>query len=32
MGSELFLTSLKGNEGLVEEVGRGVPVEDYALA
>lgn len=32
MGSELFLTSLQGNEELVEEVSRGVPVEDYALA
>ncbi len=32
MGSELFLTSLQGNEGLVAEVGRGIPVEDYALA
>ena len=32
MGSELFLTSLQGNEDLVEEVSKGVPVEDYALA
>jgi len=31
MGSELFLTSLKGNEDLVEEAVRGVPVEDYAV-
>ena len=32
MGSELFLTSLQGNPKLVEEVARGIPVEDYALA
>jgi ribosomal protein S18 acetylase RimI-like enzyme len=31
MGSEVFLTSLQGNSGLVEKVARGVPVEDYAL-
>ncbi|MGW8267794.1 MAG: hypothetical protein ACWGSQ_15620, partial [Longimicrobiales bacterium] len=31
MGSEVFLTSLQGNYDLVEEVARGVPVEDYAL-
>jgi hypothetical protein len=31
MGSEVFLTSLQGNPDLVEEVARGVPVEDYAL-
>ena len=31
MGSELFLTSLKGNAELVEDVARGVPVEDYAV-
>jgi GNAT superfamily N-acetyltransferase len=31
MGSEVFLTSLQGNPGLVEEVAKGVPVEDYAL-
>jgi ribosomal protein S18 acetylase RimI-like enzyme len=31
VGSELFLTSLQGNGALVEEVARGVPVEDYAL-
>ena len=32
MGSELYLTSLKGNQDLVEEVAQGIPVEDYALA
>lgn len=32
MGSELFLTSLKKDWELVDEVARGVPVEDYALA
>lgn len=31
VGSEVFLTSLRGNQGLVEEVARGIPVEDYAL-
>jgi ribosomal protein S18 acetylase RimI-like enzyme len=31
MGSEVFLTSLQGNSGLVEEAARGIPVEDYAL-
>ena len=31
MGSEVYLTSLQGNPGLVGEVGKGVPVEDYAL-
>ena len=31
MGSEVFLTSLQGNSDLVEEIARGIPVEDYAL-
>ena len=31
MGSDGYLTSLKGNTELVRQVTSGIPVEDYAL-